>query len=199
VSVVVFDLDNTLIDRDGAVRAWLATLVPASQVDDCLVSDAGGYGDRPRFFRRVAAAAGVAEMRVRTRFRAELPQHVRALSGAHDLLARLEPHHRLAIATNGSGDLQRAKLAAAGFTVTWALVAISDEVGAAKPEAAFFRHLLTTLACAPQTALMVGDHPLNDIAGARQAGMRTCWLRTPHHREPEAVDQIVDRLAEVRP
>lgn len=199
MSVVVFDLDNTLIDRDGAVRAWLHTLVPADRIDDCLTIDGGGYGDRQRFFRTVATAAQCSVAQARVRFQSELPRHVVPLAGAHDLLARLQTTHRLAIATNGRGDMQRAKLAAAGFTVPWAVIAISDDIGAAKPDQAFFHHLLTALACTPAECVMVGDHPRNDISGARQAGMRTCWLRTPHHRAPESVDQIVDHLTEVRP
>lgn len=198
MTVVVFDLDNTLVDRDGALRSWLGTLVPTDQLDPCLAIDAGGYGDRTRFFRTVAAMARLSETEVRARFRPELPRCIEALPGARALLERLHPQHRLAIASNGSGGMQRAKLAAAGFDVTWATIAISDEVGAAKPGPAFFRHLLHVLGCVPGEALMVGDHPVNDIAGARRAGMRTCWLRTRHHAPPLATDQIVDHLEQVQ-
>jgi HAD superfamily hydrolase (TIGR01549 family) len=199
VTVVVFDLDNTLVDRDGALRAWLGATVPPDQIDVCLNIDAGGYGDRARFFRTVATLAQRSEAHVRARFRAELPSYIRPLPGAHDLLQRLLPCHRLAIATHGSNGMQRAKLAAADFSVTWATIAISEEVGAAKPRLAFFRHLLGALGCVGADALMVGDHPIHDIAGARRAGMRTCWLRTRHHPPPIATDQIVDHLEQVRP
>lgn len=199
MTVVVFDLDNTLVDRDGALRSWLGKLVPMDQIDLCLSIDAGGYGDRTRFFLTVAAMARLAVSEVRARFRAELPRSIEARPGARELLERLSPRHRLAIASNGRGGMQRAKLAAAGFHVTWATIAISDEVGAAKPDPAFFRRLFRALGCDPSEALMIGDHPVNDIAGARQAGMRTCWLRTRHHAPPTVTDQIVDHLDQVQP
>jgi HAD superfamily hydrolase (TIGR01549 family) len=197
LALVIFDLDNTLIDRDGAVRAWLSQVVPDGQVDHCLAVDAGGYGDRSGFFRTVAQAAECDEAYVRARFRAELPQHVRPASGASTLLARLAPRHQLAIGSNGSSAMQRAKLTAAGFTTTWATVAISDELSVAKPVAAFFHHLLASVGCRAEQALMIGDHPLNDIAGAQQVGMRTCWVRTPHHAAPAYADQVVDHLDQV--
>ena len=197
LALVVFDLDNTLIDRDGAVRAWLSQVVPTEQVDHCLTIDAGGYGDRSGFFRTVAQAAERDEAHVRARFRAELPQHVRPAAGASALLARLASRYQLAIGSNGSSAMQRAKLAAAGFATTWATVAISDELAVAKPAAAFFHHLLASVGCTADQTLMIGDHPLNDIAGAHQVGMRTCWVRTSHHAAPAHADQVVDHLDQV--
>jgi len=196
VTTVVFDLDNTLIDRDGAVAAWLATLLAPAQVVACLRHDGGGYGDRAAFFASVSTASALPEPVVRARFRAELPRHIRAQVGAEELLARLRPQYRLAVATNGSVAMQQAKLTAAGLD-GFALVAISEAYGVAKPAAAFFTRLLTTLSCRAEQALMVGDHPHNDIAGAAAVGMRTCWLRTPHFAAPMQADFCIDALDQV--
>jgi putative hydrolase of the HAD superfamily len=197
VTTIVFDLDNTLIDRDRAVAAWLATVLTPSHVSSCLRLDAGGYGDRSAFFAAVAEASACSQKEIRERFRAELPHHIYPTVGATELLAQLQFSHRLAIASNGSTHLQNAKLTAARLGVDFALVAISEAFGVAKPAEAFFTRMLEKLSCPAECALMVGDHPINDIAGAAQVGMRTCWLRTKHFTAPAMADRCVDSLAQV--
>jgi HAD superfamily hydrolase (TIGR01509 family) len=197
MSAVVFDLDNTLVDRDGAVAAWLAEVVPAAAVAACLRHDGGGYGDRDAFFASVATACGAGDAALRARFRAELPRHIRPLPGALALLERLRPRYRLAVATNGRVAMQRAKLEAAGIAGFFAHVVISDAIGVAKPAEAFFIHLLGMLSCPAAEVLMVGDHPRNDIAGAAGVGMRTCWLRSAHFTAPARADACIDALDQV--
>lgn len=93
--------------------------------------------------------------------------------------------------------MQRAKLAAVGLDRRFANVLISDDVGARKPDAAFFAALLRVLGSPADACLMVGDHPVNDIAGAHAAGMQTCWLRNRHFTTAVDADHVVDSLLEV--
>lgn len=51
----------------------------------------------------------------------------------------------------------------------------SCDIGAAKPSAAFFEHIATDLALAPDQLLFLDDQPAN-VAGARSAGLAAeCW------------------------
>lgn len=109
------------------------------------------------------------------------------------MLARVRPYYRLAIASNGNTGMQQAKLAAAQLGVPFDLVVISEAIGVEKPAAAFFTHVLNALQCPAAKALMVGDHPENDIVGAASVGMRTCWLRTAQFTPPRA-DAAIDSL-----
>jgi len=64
--------------------------------------------------------------------------------------------------------------------------------GKTKPHETIFRAVLERLAVEPQRAVMVGDDPEDDIAGARAVGMRA-WLvdregRFP--RQPERLDDL---------
>lgn len=56
-------------------------------------------------------------------------------------------------------------------------ISTSQEWGAAKPDPAFFAHVLQTTGTAAKRTLYVGDHPANDVAPARAAGLRTCLIR----------------------
>ncbi|MDQ7996245.1 MAG: HAD family hydrolase [Luteibacter sp.] len=49
-------------------------------------------------------------------------------------------------------------------------------VGVAKPDKRIFLAAADALGVAPEDVLHVGDDPLLDVIGAREAGMRTVWL-----------------------
>jgi len=49
---------------------------------------------------------------------------------------------------------------------------ISSEVGVRKPDSRFFEALRTSCGCRAGELVVVGDDPINDIGGARQAGLR---------------------------
>ena len=93
--------------------------------------------------------------------------------------------------------MQHAKIATAQLGTAFDLVAISEDLGVDKPAAAFFTHVLNAMQCSAEQALMVGDHPVNDIAGAARVGMRTCWLRTGHFTAAPLADACIDSLSQV--
>jgi FMN phosphatase YigB (HAD superfamily) len=60
---------------------------------------------------------------------------------------------------------------------------LSFEVGAVKPEPAFFEELCSRAGCLPALAVMAGDRVRSDVEGARAFGMRAVHLA----RDPAAV------------
>lgn len=121
--------------------------------------------DDPGLARRLAGAYG--EHRVaRCRPYPEVPAVLDGLRG----------RVRLAVVTNGMESHQRAKLAAAGLSERFDAIVTSEAVGASKPDPRIFHVALERLACRAGDAVMVGDHPLRDVAGAQQAGLRGVWI-----------------------
>ena len=57
------------------------------------------------------------------------------------------------------------------------VVAASAEAGYEKPDLRICKLALEQAGCNPQNAIMVGDRLENDIAPARQLGMKTIWVR----------------------
>jgi putative hydrolase of the HAD superfamily len=78
---------------------------------------------------------------------------------------------RLVVASNWDCSL-RAVLERAGLAVLVDGVAGSAEVGARKPDRALFEAALRLARCAAGEAVHVGDSPVNDVDGARAAGIR---------------------------
>lgn len=66
--------------------------------------------------------------------------------------------------------------------------------GKVKPDPSIFRAVLDRLGVEPVDAAMVGDSPSDDVAGARQLGMRA-FLVDRDGRYPERVDRLPTLLA----
>jgi putative hydrolase of the HAD superfamily len=91
--------------------------------------------------------------------------------GVPEALARLRAAGlRLAVVSNSEGTLA-ALFAEVGLAGAVDTIVDSWEVGVAKPDPAIFHLALTRLGVPPGSALMVGDTPAIDIAGARAAGV----------------------------
>lgn len=75
---------------------------------------------------------------------------------------------------------------------TW----LSDEVGLAKPDPAFFRHALGRWGLAPGEVAYVGDRPDHDIGPASAVGLRTVrLLQGPHARQRARAGQHAEAQA----
>jgi len=109
----------------------------------------------------------------------------RPLEGARALVQALDGRYRLGVVTNGAVDLQGAKLEASGLSGHFQAVAISTELGYAKPDARIFRHVTDALGIAAHEALVVGDNRVNDIEGGVAAGLQAVWLQPDRERWPE--------------
>lgn len=96
---------------------------------------------------------------------------------ADRVVAWLAERSTVSIVTNGFADVQRPRLAASGLEPHISKLFISEEIGAAKPQPAFFEHVLQALGNPdPSDCLVVGDSLSSDIAGGRAAGMDTVWF-----------------------
>ena len=126
-----------------------------------------------------------------------VPDLVQPLPGALDLLAAL--HDRgipVAVLTNGWSPLQEHKLARIGFT---GRILVSGTIGCEKPQAAAFEELARELATPLAHCWYVGDTPLVDVVGARDAGMHGVWFDWERHRWPPGVpapEARIERLAD---
>ena len=64
-------------------------------------------------------------------------------------------------------------------------IVVSDEIGVAKPDKAFFDYVYTSIEhdVFKDEVLVIGDNLKADIGGARDYGFKTCWIS--HRQLPE--------------
>ena len=204
--------------QGSPVSAWCRTAGIGSP--SSLLSDFPGEGRELEFLRgwsplyRITAwRAGLAQAGIRDAGASHALSDAfrRAFAVNHrpfdDVLPALDnlTGMSLAVITNGASDLQRAKLRVAGLERYFPAALISGELGFGKPDGRIFRLALDELGVSAAEAVMVGDSPERDIAGAVDAGLRALWLdragasETPlaPHRRIESLRQLADVLSKL--
>nr|WSZ14124.1 HAD-IA family hydrolase [Streptomyces canus] len=181
--LVLFDLDNTLVDRRGTLGDWAAEFTARHGLED---------EEQAYVLGMVAERAYPSTFdAIRTRFR--LPMSTAELWRAYctgiaalvscpaEVLDGLEELRaagwRVGVATNGAADIQRAKLRATGISERVDGVFVSEEADARKPQTRHFA--LAAARCGAALGdggWMVGDNPVNDIGGGHAAGLNTIWI-----------------------
>ncbi len=124
----------------------------------------------------------------------------RADEGAVDGLGRLVARGIvLAVVSNTMrtpGVTLRKILEGHGLLAPFAHLTFSDEVGVRKPAAEIFRLTLDRLGVPAAEAVHVGDDPVLDVQGARNAGLRVIQV-VAAGREPAAPDLAIAGLGEL--
>jgi putative hydrolase of the HAD superfamily len=205
--LALFDLDNTLIDRAAAFRAWAAGFVAERNLggEDELAwleqADGDGLTPRGAFFAAVCARYGVPDRigdLVRS-YRAQYPQCVRPPdTPTTAALAELRRRGwRIGIVSNGAPS-QLAKIEVAGLADAVDGWAISELVGSRKPERAIFEAAAAACGCALDGGWVVGDSADADIAGAAACGLRSVWISRGRRwqRDDFAPDAVTETVAD---
>jgi putative hydrolase of the HAD superfamily len=206
VPLVIFDLDNTLIDREVPLWRWAAQFVAEyalepGEVQWLVSADGDGFVPRPRFLSAVRERYGLDEPLdvLLDSFRDQIVALVDLDPQVPLVLDRLRREGwRVAIATNGSTAQQSAKIQRTGLDSHIDALAISEEVGFAKPDPRMFQ--VAAQRCGTRLedgGWMVGDCPARDVAGGQNVGLRTIWMRRGRTWDPDAraPDAIVDEVA----
>jgi putative hydrolase of the HAD superfamily len=206
---LLLSLDNTLIDRDGAFRAWGRDFLeqigaPDYDLDWLLSVDADG----------MTPAWDLADA-IQDRYRLRIPsidlvEIVR--EGLLDRL-RLDPLVACALAiaedagwvpvvvTNGETRLQEEKLHRTGLDRYLADWVISEEAGVRKPNPRIFGIAAERARMRLSGAWVIGDTPESDIAGADAIGARSVWLHRgrpwtqPRFVPTRTADSTIEALA----
>ena len=105
---------------------------------------------------------------------------------------------KIGILTNGPSELQRRKLRLIGIEHEVDAVAISEEIGVSKPDPEAYERAVAMLELRANEVAMVGDHVVNDVAGALAAGLAAAvWVeRRPGEELPDGA-HLAQELAEV--
>ena len=212
---LIFDLDNTLFDREAAFlrvvdtfyREHIRTIssaTPEDVVEMMVRWDGDGYAYRIAMFAqwlRQWPEVGFDMDSLQRWYRSEMDRQVAPNVAVNAFLTELnEMRVPWGIVTNGRQH-QHSKCTAAGLDRLASFVIVSQDVGYRKPDPRIFQDALeATGLTTPGQVMFVGDNPVADIDGAKRFGMQTAWIRRgrqyPAALEPP--DYIVDHVMEVR-
>ena len=107
------------------------------------------------------------------------------MDGAYEVLQALERTCKFAIVTNGLQAVQRSRLEHSVIKDFISELIISEEVGAAKPQAAFFDEAFARTGHPDKSeVLIIGDSLTSDIRGGVDYGIDTCWYNPKAEARP---------------
>ncbi|MGW0626704.1 HAD family hydrolase [Streptomyces sp. NPDC002758] len=181
--LALFDLDNTLIDRRGGLEDWARGFVRQRRLPreaESALCDRLRSRAYPADFVHLRETLGLSDDPddLWRGYVEGIAWSVRCFPGVRESLEALRgAGWNLGVATNGAGDIQRAKLAATGLTSLFDGICVSEETGARKP--AYDHFEVAASLCGTRLSTdgwMVGDGSETDIEGGRAAGLRTAWV-----------------------
>ncbi|MEM0384259.1 MAG: HAD family hydrolase [Candidatus Caldarchaeum sp.] len=117
------------------------------------------------------------------------------------VLAELQKHRRLGLITNTDGllGMKRRRLSISGLERFFDVVVVAGEdTPEAKPSPRPFLKAVSVLGLRPGDCLMVGDDPVNDVAGSKSAGLAAVLVDRRGGRPcPVKPDYVVSSLTQV--
>lgn len=221
IRLITFDLDDTLWDvapvmhgAEAELRDWLA--VNAAQLGPVPIEHLWAIrkrllGAEPELRHRLS------ELRRRILFHAlqdadyadaealelaeagfqvflEARHKVTLFPDVQPTLEILAGRYTLGVLTNGNADVRRL-----GLADYFRFALCAEELGVGKPDPRPFQEALKRAGVSAEQAVHIGDHPGDDIAGARRAGMHAIWYN-PLGKvwdSPESPTAQIARLSEL--
>lgn len=221
IQAVLFDLDNTLTHRDLTAQAYsrylaeyyapaLARVEPEKIIEIVRRIDNGGYPKKELLTHgSIGASAAYALLQELSwlnppsidelaqfwfsqfgRFAVEMPD-------AKQVLEQLKSQgYQLAIVSNGGHDTRLNTIRGLGIEPYFDEIISSGLVGFNKPQPEIFQITAERLSVQPAQCLYIGDHPINDVQGATEAGMHALWMQG-FHADAEHIQYKIQQLPEI--
>ena len=208
--LVLFDLDNTICDYDGArmIRTRYA-FEPHFPNSDHLDAAVAAAIDRASegcdHFAAVLSEHGIADAEhaahSEARYHEDRYRGLVLFPEALEVVAAVADVAEVGMITNGPTDIQRPKIELLKIAAHFPVIVVSGDVGVWKPDPAIFEIALERCGCDASDAIYVGDSAHHDIPGAHAAGMRAVWINRAgrHWTGVEPPDAEIRDLYELLP
>ena len=198
---ILFDVDDTLFDRQGAQLKVLEVILREcgdafAGIGKRAIIEAFLESDRVTTWEYYGEIYTIERIRLRRQqvflellgldvehagelsavYSAWYPRTDAPVNGAKRVVEALATQFPVGIVSNGLPDVQYTKLETLNIGHLFNCIVLSEELGIRKPDPAIFWHAADLLDVAPGDCLYIGDSYNNDVVGAKQAGMRVCWF-----------------------
>jgi putative hydrolase of the HAD superfamily len=213
--LIIFDLDDTLIDTSGSVtpfkmraclRHFEAMGLPMADFEQCYqellaINDRSAKSKEAltHFVRQKGGDPALVEGAM-AEMVSPLPDGfpIATTPYAKEILHILAPKHTLALVTGGHPPFQLEKLEKAGIDRGFFSNIAIPEDSVKKP---FYQGLLAKFSMAPRNALVCGDRIAMDLAPAHELGLTTVhmrWGRGKQGKTEPWIDYSIADLSELK-
>ncbi|SPL70441.1 HAD family hydrolase [Acinetobacter stercoris] len=222
IRAVLFDLDNTLTHREQSITVFSQRLANAyqsflNQIDILEIKqiieyiDHGGYPLLERLTHKTIGASVAYALIEQLDWKSkpdpdELTQFwfdefglsAVPMSGAFSVLETLkQQNYKLAVVSNGGHATRQTIIKGLGFEHFFDEIISSERIGISKPHPEIFLKSCALLGVSPQYSLFIGDHPVNDFMGAKDAGLKALLLEGFHEHDINDTTAKITRLSQI--
>ena len=211
ISAILFDLDDTLVDRNASMRWALAEqydyykndLIDISKenyIEKLIEYQEHGYVNTKMAYDRLFRTENVKVTVIQ-----QLNNDINLRYGTKTILfdnvietlEALKDKYRMAVITNGRIDWQYRKLRQAKMEKYFVNITISEEVGFEKPNQNIFMTCLKKMEIRPENCIFVGDNPEIDIKPAIEMGMKAIWKDNGYFEKPAKLNGRIKNFNEL--
>jgi len=206
ITTLLFDLDNTLIDRQLAARALMLHIVKddfnatkSMEEIEAIVDQLMEWDDEGSTPKDIVFSQYLLHYPqpcrtwedYNTMWWKHLGEYTTPYPQAIEVLKTLKQKYKLGMITNGVGMTQRIKIAKLGCEPYMDLILVSGEEGIRKPDTRIFQKALDLLHVTAEETAFVGDSLKFDMEGSIAIGMTPIWI----HPDPtKTTDLPVTRI-----
>lgn len=199
IHAVIFDLDQTLLDRETSLEKFLDwqidffKLVPEQKKIEFKNKfiELDNHGS---VWKDIVYAKLIEEFFLIYSVDILLQSYVNdfnkfstAFNGVAEAIKTLHIQgYRLGLVSNGKSPFQENNFNALGLNEFFDSVLVSEAIAIRKPNAAIFNLSCLQLKTIAECCVFIGDNEIADIQGAKKAGMKTIFF----HPDPSKVSQL---------
>jgi putative hydrolase of the HAD superfamily len=192
IDAVLFDLDETLLDRTTSLHAFLGDQFEryAGSLGDVsldkwrdrfLTLDQRGHTHKTLVYPAILREFGgnvATQHELFADYSSRCADFAKPFDGMAETLAEIRALGlRIGIVTNGETEFQTKYIDALKLKPLVDAILISQHEGLRKPDPVLFHRAADRLLVSAKRCLFVGDNPVADILGAAATGMQTAWFR----------------------
>lgn len=207
---VIFDLDQTLLDRERSLLdfvKWQCRGMLRSHIRDeaafvarFVELDANGTVWKDQVYKTLLeefAVGGWSAEELLSVYENCFCGFAVPKQGIIEAVELLSKSYQLGLVSNGRSPFQERNFRALGFATLFKSVIVSEAVSLRKPDPRIFHLCCSELGVTPSNSIYVGDHPLADIEGARNAGLRTIFIPGSLHSDCPSADAVCADMSQL--
>lgn len=219
---VLLDADNTLLDFDAAQEGAFKDLLACFGAEYSDQAYAHYSEINHGYWRRLEQGTITKDLLQTERFEVffstlgikvngneanafyqkALSKQAKLIPNAIKVCCELSKRACLSIVTNGVGSTAYSRIGLSGLKEYMSHIIVSEVIGCAKPDAAFFKAVFDIIGCSStDKIIIVGDSLSSDIQGGINAGIETCWFNPKgvksHVLKPDYVISDLRQLLDI--
>ncbi len=192
---IIFDLDGTLLDRDNSIFRFIIAQyqrlyqylqhIPINDYSNRFIElECNGYVWKDKVYQALVEEFEINNISwqdLLADYEAQFQFYCIPFPFLIEMLDEMKlDGYLLGIISNGLGEFQNKAISGLKINHYFDVILISEIEQIRKPQPEIFQRAMNRLGVSAKNSIFVGDNPEADIMGAKNAGMRSIWKRSPH-------------------